>query len=197
MSLEIPGLNGSLSFTYTLSPQNRSAFVVLYLAQYLATIKVLTPYWPAIILFGFTTNFVNIVVLVKSGAKDNVGIFFFISLAVSDLTFLALITPTVCGFFYSCFFRSHSWPFDFQIISYLIYWSAFTAYDLSTHISVSLGVMRGHSSQVVFLVVLTVSSRMPVLSIHSISWKTDPSTNKSVPYLLARNFVSMSQINDI
>ena len=186
---------------------------MLYLSQYVATIKVLTPCWPAIVLFGFTTNIVNIVVFVKSGAKDNVGILL-ISLAVPDLMFLALITPTVCGFFIHAFFRSHSWLFDFQIISYFIYWPAFTAYDLSTYISVSLGVMRCACVAmplkfklifiksktiiwVVFLVVLTVSLRMPVLSIHSISWKTDPSTNKYLPYLLARNFVSMSQINDI
>ena len=39
--------------------------------------------------------------------------------------------------------------------------------------------------------------RIPVLPIHTIGWKTDSSTNKSVPYALTRNSESMSRINDI
>ena len=212
-AMGVPGSNESLNVTYTLSPQNSSAFTVLYLAQYFATVQVLSTCWPAIILFGFISNIVNIIVFVKSGAKDNVGVLL-ISLAVSDLTFLILITPSMCGFVIFAFFRSHSWPFDHQFISYLFYWPAFTAFDLSTYISVSLGVMRCACVAmplkfklvftksktiiwVIFLVVLTVSLRIPVLSILRISWKTDLSTNKSVPYLLSRNYESMSQINDV
>ena len=212
-AMGVPGSNESLNVTYTLSPQNSSAFTVLYLAQYFATVQVLSTCWPAIILFGFISNIVNIIVFVKSGAKDNVGVLV-ISLAVSDLTFLVLITPSLCGHVIFAFFRSHSWPFDHQFISYLFYWPAFTAYDLSTYISVSLGVMRCACVAmplkfklvftksktiiwVIFLVVLTISLQIPMLSILRISWKTDPSTNKSVPYLLSRNFESMSQINDV
>ncbi|GFS18829.1 chemosensory receptor A [Elysia marginata] len=50
---------------------------------------------------------------------------------------------------------------------------------------------------VLFLVALAVSLRIPVLSINRISWRTDPNTNVSSPYLLAVNNEQMSRINDI
>ena len=96
----------------------------------------------------------------------------------------------------------------------MLYWRAYTAYDVSTYIAVSLGLMRCACVAmplkfklictksktilwVFFLVILAVSLRMPVLTIHSIGWKTYSSTNKSMPILLSRNFVAMSQINDV
>ena len=206
-------MNGSLNLTYdNISPQERSNFLLRFQEQY-DTIQVLGPLWPPIIVFGFISNIVNIIVFLKSGTNDNVGVLL-ISLAVSDLTFLTLITPTVCGFLIVTFARSYPWPFDYRLIAYLLYWRAYTVYDLSTYISVSLGVMRCACVAmplkfkliftksrtiiwVLFLVVLTVSLRMSVLIMHSIGWKTDPSTNKSVPYMFQVNYDSMSRVNDI
>ena len=165
------------------------------------------------ILFGFTSNIVSIVVFLKAGANDNVGVLL-IALAMSDITFLALHAPTACGFLMDTFVRSYPWPFDFRIIFYLLYWRAFTAYDLSMYISVSLGVMRCACVAmplkfklvftkrktilwVVFLVALVITLRLPVLTIHSIGWETNPWTNKSMPVLLTRNIRSMSRVNDI
>ena len=211
--MEDPGLKASLNLTYTHSPQNRSGFVYLYEEQFQATIQVLAPLWPVIILFGFTSNILNIIVFLKSGANDNVGVLL-ISLAMSDLTFLTLIAPTACGFLMVALVRSYPWPFDYRVIAYLLYWRAFTAYDLSVYISVSLGVMRCACVAmplkfklvftksktilwVVFLVALVITLRLPVLTIHIIGWETDPGTNKSVPILVSRNAYSMSRVNDI
>ena len=139
--MAVSGINRSRTLTYTLSPQTRPAFVNLYEEQFYTTVRVLAPLWPAIILFGFISNSVNIAVFLKSGANDNMGVLL-LSLALSDLTFLTLITPTVCGYVIEAFVRFYSWPVDFMIIFYLLYWPAYNAYDLSTFIAVSLGVMR-------------------------------------------------------
>ena len=50
---------------------------------------------------------------------------------------------------------------------------------------------------VLFLAVLSVSLRVPVLSIFRVAWRTDPATNVSHPYVTGVNSVSMSHINDI
>ena len=50
---------------------------------------------------------------------------------------------------------------------------------------------------IMFLVVLAVSLRLPVLTIHRISWRTNPQTNVSSPYLKAVNNAYMLRINDI
>ena len=136
--MEASTLNRSLNLT---SPGNTSEFVILYQAEFLASIQVLPPLWPVIIVFGFTSNIINIIVFLKSGTNDNVGVLL-ISLAVSDLTFLTLITPTACGYFMVAFVTYYPWPFDFRIVLNLLYWRAYTAYDLSSYIAVSLGVMR-------------------------------------------------------
>ncbi|GFS15109.1 chemosensory receptor A [Elysia marginata] len=184
-----------------------------YYEEFFMTITVLSPLWVAIISFGLIANITNIVVFLKTGAKDNVTILL-LSLAVSDLMFLTLITATMCRFLIWALVRSHSWPYDPNLFSYLLYWPAFAAYDLSTFISVSLGVMRCACvamplkfkfvftksrtiKWVVFLAILAVSLRIPVLTIHRIAWKIDPSTNVSVPFMTYVNRVSMSRINDI
>ena len=91
--MEVSSLKGSPNSTSTLLPHDRSSFVEGYLAQYIATIQVFTPFWPAIILFGYITNIDNMIVFLKSGTNDKVDVLL-ISLAVSDLTSLTLISPT-------------------------------------------------------------------------------------------------------
>ncbi|KAK3720263.1 hypothetical protein RRG08_007884 [Elysia crispata] len=184
-----------------------------YLSEFFLTIKILAPLWPAIILFGVISNITNIVVFLKAGAKDNVTVLL-LCLAMSDLVFLILITPSTCSYVIQALVSSYSWPFDYFILHYLLYWPAFTAYDLSAFISVSLGVMRCACvamplkfklvftkartiKWVMFLVILAVCLRIPVLSINRISWRTDSQTNVSSPYLKAVNNRYMSHINDI
>ncbi|KAK3760229.1 hypothetical protein RRG08_052178 [Elysia crispata] len=185
-----------------------------YSAGYLMLEKILASIWPAIILFGWVSNIINIVVFLKSGNKDNVTTLL-LSLAVSDFVFLTLITPSICGSVIRSLLISYSLPFDVSILLFLLYWPAFTAYDLSAFISVSLGVMRCACvamplkfkfvftrsrtiKWVIFLAVLAVSLRLPVFTIHRISWRTDPQTNMSSPYLKGVNYAYMAaRINDI
>ena len=165
------------------------------------------------ILFGFVSNIINIIVFLKAGAKDNVTVLL-LSLAASDLVFITLSTIPACSKLIQALATSYSWPVDYYIFRFLLYWPAFTSYDLSAYISVSLGVMRCACvamplkfkviftksrtiKWVMFLVVLAVSLRIPVLTIHRISWKTDLQTNVSSPYLKAVNNIYMSRINDI
>ena len=181
-----------------------------FLSEFFLTIKILAPFWPAIILFGVISNITNIVVFLKAGAKDNVTILL-LCLAVSDLVFLILITPIMYNYGLRAMMKSNSLVF---LIGFLLYWPAFTAYDLSAFISVSLGVMRCACvamplkfklvftkartiKWVMFLVILAVSLRIPVLTIHRISRRTDPGTNLSSPQIKAVNNAYMSRINDI
>ncbi|GFR79193.1 chemosensory receptor A [Elysia marginata] len=181
--------------------------------EYFTTLAVLSYVWPAIILFGLVANVTNIIVFLKTGANDNVTVLL-ISLAMSDLTFLTLISPTMCGFVVEALVRPRPWPFDNRILFFLLYWPAFTVSDISTFISVSLGVMRCAcvamplKFKLVFtrprtikwlfvLLVLAVLLRVPVLTIHRIGWRKNPITNITMPYLAAVNKASMSKFLDI
>ena len=48
-----------------------------------------------------------------------------------------------------------------------------------------------------FLVVLAISLRIPVLTIHRLAWRIDAATNVSALYLASVNTVSMSRVLDI
>ena len=200
-------LNNSLSFLSTQGSERAFA------KEYIHTLQTLTYVWPAIILFGFVANITNVIVFLKTGAKDNVTVLL-ISLSLSDLAFLALITPSVCGYIMDGQLWPSPWPFDKFLLMHLFYWPAFTAYDLSAYVAVSLGVIRCACvamplkfklvftksrtiKWVMFLVVLAVSLRMPVLTIFRITWRTDPRTNVTALYLGRENRASMSRINDI
>ncbi|GFR83864.1 chemosensory receptor A [Elysia marginata] len=175
--------------------------------------RVLAPLWVTTIPFGIASNITNIVVFLKTGAKDNVTILL-LSLAISDLFFLILASPHRCVFIMRSIGLPYTRSVDLSIPYRLFYWPAFTAYDLSVFISVSLGLMRCACvamplkfkhvftrsrtvKWVMFLVVLAVSLRLPVLTIHRLSWRIDPTTNKTVPYVKVVNRPTMLQINDL
>ena len=184
-----------------------------YLRESLMAVEILAPTWPIIILFGIIANTINIVVFLKAGVKDNVTTLLF-SLSISDLTFLILVAPNTCYWIIDFYFKSFIWPFHYRFVHTLFYWPAFTAYDLSAFLSVSLGVMRCACvamplkfkavftksrtiKWVLFLVALAVTLRAPVLSIYKIVWRADSTTNVSYPYMVATRLASMSRINDI
>ena len=184
-----------------------------FIKEYTQTLQTLTYVWPAIILFGFVANITNVIVFLKSGAKDNVTVLL-ISLSLSDLAFLALITPSVCGFIIESHLWPSPWPFDKFLLMHLFYWPAFTAYDLSAFIAVSLGIFRCACvamplkfklvftksrtiKWVCLLVVMAICLRLPVLTIFRLTWRKDPITNVSAIYLVSVNKASMSRINDI
>ena len=203
-------LKNSLDLISTQAPN--PAGQALYVKEILQILQILAYAWPTIVLFGFVANITNIIVFLKAGAKDNVAILL-ISLSLSDLAFLAFISPTVAGFVIDGLVRPFKWPFHKPLLFFLFYWPAFTAYDLSAFIAVSLGVIRCACvamplkfklvftksrtiKWVLFLVVLAISLRLPVLTIFRITWKTDPKTNISALYLASVNRESMSRIND-
>ena len=184
-----------------------------YTQELAIALKVLAPMWPAILIFGLTSNIINIIVFLKAGVKENVTTLL-LSLAISDFTFLVLMTPTMSGMSMKAYANNHAWPFDSKFSLYFFYWPAFTAYDLSAFISVSLGVMRCACVAmplqfklvftksrticwVLFLVALAVSLRIPVLTIFRVVLRKNPLTNVSSPYLVMVNQASMSRINDV
>ncbi|GFR98734.1 chemosensory receptor A [Elysia marginata] len=193
----------------------RTAVEYPFKDDFYRTVKVLTPLCSCIVLFGFVSNIMNILVFLKSGARDNVTVLL-LSLAVSDLLYLSLIAPSVGTTLIHSYFKSYveSWPFDYRVLLYLPYWPAFTAYDLSAFISVSMGVMRCACvamplkfklvfsrsrtvKWVLFLVVLAVSLRLPVLTINRLGWRTDPLTNDTYAHVKSVKLDYMSKINDI
>ena len=177
-------------------------------------LMVLAPMWPVIISFGFISNITNIIIFLKVGLKENVSTLL-LSLSVSDLIYLTLITPTMCGMFFLAYAKDYPWPFDERILRFLFYWPAITVYDISAFISVSLGVVRCACvamplkfklvftksrtvKWVLFLVVLAVGLRIPVLLVFRIAYRTDPATNVWTVYLEEiSNQDDMFHINDI
>ncbi|GFR84786.1 chemosensory receptor A [Elysia marginata] len=207
------------NFNTTLKPDfnttlDSSVTVLPYARMFYLAANVIVPAGLVILLFGMITNITNIVVFLKAGVKDNVSTLL-LSLSISDLTFIILTMPTALGLAVSHFFiKSHLWPFDFRFVHFLFYWPAYTVYDISAFISVSLGVMRCAcvamplKFKLVFtkrrtviivlaLLVLAVSLRAPVLTIFRVAWRTDSATNVSSAYLTAVNRESMTRINDV
>ncbi|GFS10285.1 chemosensory receptor A [Elysia marginata] len=211
LNLIVPQTQNLSTLTLTTAPV--ISYAQPYQEDFFTTVRVLSFFWPGIIFFGLCSNITNLVVFLKAGVKDNVTVLL-LSLAISDVVFLMLITPSMCFLLIYASLPTFSWPFDPSILKSLMYWPAFTAYDLSAFISVSLGVTRCACvamplkfkfvftkmrtiKWVIFLVVLAISLRLPVLTIHRISYRLDPKTNISSAYMLAVNREHMSRINDI
>ena len=185
-----------------------------YLREWSLGLMVLAPMWPVIISFGFISNITNIIVFLKVGVKENVSTLL-LSLSISDLTYLTLITPAMCVVFFLAYAKDYQWPFDRRFMYYLFYWPAITVYDISAFISVSLGVLRCACvamplkfklvftkartvKWVLFLVVLAVGLRIPVLMIYRVAYRTDPATNVSTVYMdEISNKSDMLYINDV
>ncbi|GFS07104.1 chemosensory receptor A [Elysia marginata] len=207
--MDISTINESLTFRVTeaYTPAPRS-----YVSEFLSTITVLSYMRPVIILFGLLSNVINITVFLKAGALDNVTILL-IALACSDLIFLAFISTHMSGFLIFALVKLNPWPFDPRILIFLLYWPANTAYDVSCFHAVSLGVIRCACVAMplkfklvftksrtikwsMFLVVLAVLLRIPVLTVFRVAWRTDPATNVSSLYLTSVNRGSMERVND-
>ncbi|GFR57744.1 chemosensory receptor C [Elysia marginata] len=171
-----------------------------FVKEWVMTIKVLSPLWVGTILFGLMSNITNVLVFLKAGVKDNVTVLL-LSLAISDLIFLVLISPTISVYIIIAMIPSYIWPLPFHIPLNLFYWPAFTAYDLSALIiSVSLGLIRCACvamplkfkfvftmsrtvKWVMFIVVLAISLRLPILTVNRLAWRVNPATNKTGVYL--------------
>ncbi|GFS04024.1 chemosensory receptor A [Elysia marginata] len=209
--MNISSNNEFLEFNRT---QEMKPFHLAFRAEFSITLTVLSYMWLAIFPLGIASNIVNIVTFLKAGANDNVTILL-IALSCSDLTFLLLVSPTMSRFVIGALVKPRQWPFDYNILAFLLIWPANTAYDISCFLAVSLGVMRCAcvamplKFKLVFtksrtikwsllLVVLAVFLRLPVLTIFRLAWRTDPATNVSTIYLASSpNKVLMMRFNDI
>ncbi|GFS07786.1 chemosensory receptor A [Elysia marginata] len=203
-------MNESLELFSTQAPKD----TVPYLKdEYFMVMTGLSYIWPFIFLCGFVSNPINIAVFLKTGANDNVTILL-IALACSDLTFLTLISPYVGGFMHFALVRGRPWTFDPKLLLYTLFWPATTAYDVSCFFAVSLSVTRCACVAMplkfklvftksrtikwaLFVVVLAVLLRLPVLLIYRIAWRTDPVTNVSTMYTAIWKRDQMMRINDI
>ncbi|RUS71119.1 hypothetical protein EGW08_021124 [Elysia chlorotica] len=189
---------------------------LLYHREQLLSLEILSPVWPALIVLGLVSNTTNICVFVRTGLGDSVTILL-LSLSVSDALFLVLITPTVATFVIFHFRADWTWPVDPAITHTLFYWPAFTFYDFSSYISVFLGVTRCacvamplHFKStftrrrtllgIVCLFGLAIFLHLPVMTIFSIGWRRDASTNFThtlYPVLVTSGRQAMVKVNDI
>ncbi|RUS91173.1 hypothetical protein EGW08_001086 [Elysia chlorotica] len=159
------------------------------------------------------SNLASICVFLKSGIKDSVTTLLF-SLAISDVTFLVLISPTAATYVIFHFAPTYDWPFQTNLTFFLLYWPAFTMYDFSAYISISAGVMRCACvamplrfksmftrSRTVKLVpalfLLAVLLRTPVLTMFYVAYVRNPLTNRTRVHLLSKNVKILTQINDL
>ena len=196
----------------SLNIYTRDASGLYYHEQFL-TLETLSPLWPGIIFLGLVSNATNVWVFMRAGPGDSVSLLL-LSLSVSDGVFLLLITPTASTFLIFHFQPTWTWAVDPAITHTLFYWPAFTFYDFSFYISVFLGVTRcacvamplhfkstftkrRTAFGIVCLLGLAFFLHLPVLTIFSIGWGKDATTNTSYPVLIASGRQMMVKINDI
>ena len=127
--MEAVVLNLTLTTTFNSAKTETSNF--LYAQMYKWTIGLLSPSAPAILVFGLISNMINIAVFLKAGVKDNVTTLL-LSLAVSDLVFLILITPSACTLVILHFARTWSWSFDYKFIYFLPVWPCLSSSSWSS-----------------------------------------------------------------
>ena len=186
----------------------------MFYEEFAALAKFIYHIWICIVIFGLTSNTINIIVFLKSGLKDNVTITL-LFLSVSDLIHLFLNCPIVVGRFMIGNIANHQWPFHPLIIIYGPYWYAYVFYDYSSFISVFLAVVRCACVArplrfksmftktrtvtilcVLFLAALTL--RIPVLSVFGLTWAINPKTNATYRSLSsAANKGDIYKANDI
>ena len=188
-------------------------FALPYKYESQISLTILIPSWPVIIIFGIFSNVATIAIFLKAGVKDSVTTLLF-SLAVSDATFLLLVSPTAATYVIFHFAPNHDWPFHTNLTFFLLYWPAFTMYDFSAYISISTGVIRCACVAMplrfksVFtrsrtiklipaLLLLAVALRMPVLTMFHIGYKLNSLTNKTEVILASRNRKELTMINDL
>ncbi|GFS00914.1 chemosensory receptor C [Elysia marginata] len=200
--------NNTSTSNVTLTPQP----VLPYAKEFDKFVFILKHIWPAIFLFGIMSNSANILVFLKSGVKDNVTVLL-LCLSVSDLCFLALMTPWLSTAMILTFAPDWQWQFDLGITAFLFYWPAYTLYAFSAYVSVFLGVtrcacvamplqfksvftMRRTILAVVAIFTTTILLHTPVLTIHSIGSKLNLLTNRSFAYLETHGRSTKAMIND-
>ncbi|GFN84394.1 chemosensory receptor c, partial [Plakobranchus ocellatus] len=170
--------------------------------------------WFCIVLFGLTSNTINIVVFARMGLKDNVTITL-LFLSVSDLIHLALYCPSMVARYILTEKTTHVWPFDPYILlaSTKIYCYLF--YDYSSFVSVFLAVVRclcvakplAFKSMItkartlfclVAIFLITVIMRVPMFTVFRMTTVIRPSTNASFTKLfLSSDYFKVHQVNDI
>ena len=170
--------------------------------------------WICVVVFGLTSNMINIIVFLKIGLRDNVTITL-LFLSVSDFIYLCLNSPRIVGRFMVENTPHHMWPFHYFIIVFGPYWYAYVFYDYSSFISVFLAVVRCACVArplrfklmftktrtitilcLLFLVALTL--RIPVLTVFGLTWAINPKTNATYRSLsFADNIEQIYTANDI
>ena len=168
---------------------------LIFFEEYNFLMKFIFHIWLCIVIFGLVSNTINILVFAKIGFRDNVTVTL-LFLSLSDLLNLILNCPIVVAWFIEKNFPDHVWPFHPKILSYGIYWWAYTFYDYSSFVSVFLALVRCACVSrplrfksmftisrtvtilgVLFLVAVTL--RAPVLTVFRLSWAVNPLTNST------------------
>ncbi|RUS89373.1 hypothetical protein EGW08_002893 [Elysia chlorotica] len=107
---------------------------------------IIPPLYFPLLVFGITSNIVNIIVYAKTGSRDNVTVSF-MALSLSDLLFLLLVSPyiTIDTLEHPVQYRlgkTNKWLFDYNILRFPFYWYGFTFYEVSILITVYISVVR-------------------------------------------------------
>ncbi|KAK3733968.1 hypothetical protein RRG08_024768 [Elysia crispata] len=135
---------------------------------YYSAMDVVAALYIPVLLFGITTNILNITVFAKTGLRDNVTMSF-LALSISDLTFLIVILPyftviSVIHYVEGKLGISINWLFDIRVIMYPSYWYSFVFYETSILITVYISVVRCACVALPFTVRNTFTSRTAIIS---------------------------------
>ena len=170
--------------------------------------------WLCILIFGLTSNTINIIVFVKIGLSDNVTLTL-LFLSLSDLFTLILKCPINVAAFLVTNYPNYDWPFSPMILYVGVYWYAYVFYDYSSFISVFLALVRCACVSrplrfksmftiqrtftilgVLFFLALTL--RIPVLTVIRLRWAVNPLTNSTYRSIrIVDNIQKIYKANDI
>ena len=169
----------------------------------------------SIVIFGLTSNTINILIFAKIGLKDNVTITL-LFLSVSDLLYLIVSSPTFVAKLIQYNYPQYVWSsFHPSVLSFGLYWYAYLFYDYSSFISVFLAVVRclciakpllfksmltksRTLTTLALLFLVTLALRFPVLLVIRFIWTLNPQTNSTfLSTTHASNFKEIYKANDI
>ncbi|CAL1530977.1 unnamed protein product, partial [Lymnaea stagnalis] len=150
---------------------------------------------PAIVVFGISSNLLNVLAFIKMGLADSISISF-LALSLSDLCHLLIsLVLVICIALLS--FKNLIMGADPLNVYFILYWYSYMFYDASTFITTYIAIARCccvamplrfknvftqfRTSVALFALLLTgIALRLPMVMFNQLVWLVSPVTNSSV-----------------
>ena len=159
----IPNTSNNVAKDFTFDLTNLPFYALYYRAT-----DIYMAFYIPLLVFGITANILNIVVFIKTGARDNVTVSF-IALSASDLVYLVVISPffiviTIAHYVEEKLGIKLNWLIDKDVLAHPSYWHSFVFYETSILITVYISVVRCACVAMPFTVKNIFTSRRAIVT---------------------------------